>query len=468
MLQLLGHFHPVIVHLPIGILLLACLFLWQSRKDRFVHLQPSVNVILLIGMISAILSCITGFVLFQAGDYDEDAVNLHQWMGIGVALISVALYYFRRKTSLQKWQLPLALLLVTLIFITGHLGGSITHGSDYLTKPMEDIFSNDSTVSFKRNPVTNVQEAVVYTDVIAPIFHEKCYSCHGAAKQKGKLRLDDTVAMMKGGKDGIVIVPRKADNSELVKRILLPREEEHHMAPKEKPQLTEQEIGLIKWWIDNGAGFSDKVKQFAQPEKIKTALLSLQTVNEEKKIDMDVPKKNVEAADEAVLQKIRGKGIVIEPVSQNSNYLSANFVTANISNQDILLLLPVKNQLIWLNLNNKNITDSALSVLSQCTALTKLQLSNTNITDAGLSYLKTLGNLRSLSLVGTKITVSGIMQLKDLKDLQSIYLFRTGINKTGWDEIKKAFPKASIDSGGYRVPYFADDTTLVKPAPVKK
>src|SRR5579871_5248603 len=276
MLQLLGHLHPVLVHLPIGILLLACLFLWQSRKDKYAHLQPAINIILLLGMISAILSCITGYILSQTGDYDEDAVNIHQWMGIGVAAISILIYYFRRKNSLHKWQLPLALLLVALIFITGHLGGSLTHGSDYLTQPLENIFSNDSSTTFKRKPIVNVQEALVYEDVVKPIFQEKCYSCHGSNKQKGKLRLDDSVTLMKGGKDGVVVIAGKSVGSELIKRVLLPREDEHHMAPKEKPQLNDREILLLKWWIDNGISFSKKVKQIPQPEKIKSALTALQ------------------------------------------------------------------------------------------------------------------------------------------------------------------------------------------------
>src|SRR5579871_4988318 len=257
MFQFLGHLHPVLVHLPIGILLLACLFLWQSRKDRFAHLQPSINIILLIGMVTAILSCITGYILSQTGDYDEDAVNLHQWMGISVAVISILLFYFRRKIYLQKWQLPLAFLLILLIFITGHLGGSLTHGSDYLTQPLENLFE-DSVKAVKRKPIANVQEAKIYADIIQPTLQEKCYGCHGSTKQKGKLRLDDSVSMLKGGKDGVVIIPGKANESELIKRIMLPREDEHHMAPKEKPQLTEQEMALLKWWIDNGASFSNR------------------------------------------------------------------------------------------------------------------------------------------------------------------------------------------------------------------
>src|ERR1035438_8230826 len=272
MLQFFGHLHPVLVHLPIGILLLACLFLWQSRKDRYAHLQPAINIILLIGMISAIAACITGYMLYQTGDYDEDAVDLHQWMGISVAVVSIITFYCRRKIALQKWQLPLSLLLVILIFITGHLGGSITHGSDYLTQPLQNIFSNDTVAAIKRKPIANVQEAGIYNDIAQPIFQAKCYSCHSDKKQKGKLRLDKPDLIMKGGKDGMVIVSGKANESKLIKRITLPREDEHHMAPKEKMQLTEQEISLLKWWVDNGADFVKKVKEVPQPEKIKPLL----------------------------------------------------------------------------------------------------------------------------------------------------------------------------------------------------
>jgi uncharacterized membrane protein len=468
MLQFLGHLHPVLVHLPIGILLLACLFLWQSRRERYAHLQPAINIILLLGMISAIVSCITGYILSQTGDYDEDTVNLHQWMGISVAVVSVLLFYFRRKTSFQKWQLPLAFLLLVLIFITGHLGGSLTHGSDYLTQPLEDLLRNDSAVSFKRKPIANAQEAFVYNDVVQPVLQEKCYSCHGKTKQKGRLRLDDSVSILKGGKDGVVVIPNKANESELVKRILLPKGDEHHMAPKEKPQLSENEIALLKWWIDNGASFSKKSKQLPQTEKIKSSLLALQNSSQEKKPDDEVPVAPVEKADEAALQKLKGLGVVVIPVARDNNYLSVNFVTAStVSVKDIAFLIPLKKQLIWLNLNNTSINDSVLAVLQQCIAITKLQLARTGITDSGLVYLKDMTELRSLNLVGTKITAAGIKQLQGLKNLKSLYLFQTYIDRQDWSSLKKIFPKVNIDSGGYMVPLLQEDTTIVKPPPVK-
>ena len=470
MLQFFGHLHPVLVHLPIGILLLACLFLWQSRKDKYAHLQPAINIILLIGMISAIASCITGYILFQTGDYDEDAVSLHQWMGIGVAAVSVITFYCRRRIALQKWQLPLSLLLVILIFITGHLGGSITHGSDYLTQPLQNMFESDTIAIIKRKPIPNVQEAFIYSDVIGPIFQSKCYSCHGSAKQKGKLRLDKPEFILKGGKDGAVLVANKPDKSELIKRISLPREDEHHMAPKEKPQLTEQEISLLKWWVDNGADFNKKVKEIQQPEKIKSVLTALQNSSQVRKINTDVPSIPVEKADESAIEKLKDFGIVTLPVAQNNNYLSATLITdSNARDLAAIALLPtVKKQLIWLKLSNAQINDSALSVIAQCTSLTRLQLDHTNVTDKELTNLKELKQLQSLNLVGTKITASGIIQLKELKNLQYLYLYQTNINNTDWNLVKQSFPKTMLDSGKYNIPFSPDDTVISKAPPIKK
>ena len=125
-------------------------------------------------------------------------------------------------------------------------------------------------------PIPNVQEAYVYNDVVRPILQTKCYSCHGVNKQKGKLRMDDAVMLMKGGKDGKVIEPGNADSSELIKRLLLPVDNEDHMPPKEKPQPSESQIVLLQWWISQGASFVKKVKEVDQPDKIKPFLLALQ------------------------------------------------------------------------------------------------------------------------------------------------------------------------------------------------
>ena len=465
MSEFFGHFHVVLVHLPIGILLLACVFQWLERRPKFSSLHAATNIALLIGMICAILSALTGYLLSFSGDYDEGLVITHQWFGISVAAVSIAMFYYHSKAASFKTQVSISILLFVLIIITGHLGGSLTHGSDYLTKS----WSLTSDTVAQRKPIPNVQEAMVYPDIIQPILQTKCYSCHGKNKQKGKLRMDDSLRLMKGGKDGPVIIPGNAEKSEMAKRLSLPREDDDHMPPKEKPQPTEQEIALIHWWIKSGASFDKKVKQLDQPEELKPALLALQNVQEKKIIVPDIPAKPVVKANDEAIKKLKDIGAVVDPVAQNTNYLSANFVTVtNPGDKEIQLLLPLKEQLIELKLSSASITDSALLVIAQFKNLMRLQLDHTKITDKGLANLRALENLRYLNLVGTTVTERGVMQLKDLKNLRSIYLYQTGVKKSEWKDLKKAFPKTLIDSGGYTVPFLPTDTIEVKPPKTKQ
>jgi len=145
--EFIAHFHPLLVHLPIGFLLAGLLLQWLSGKDKYVSFKPAIPVLLLWGAIAATISCITGYLLSISDDYDQGLVNWHQWMGISVAVISWFVWLKQRNSRLPLSKTILSVVLLLLIFITGHLGGSLTHGSDYLTKPLGDIFKNDSKFS---------------------------------------------------------------------------------------------------------------------------------------------------------------------------------------------------------------------------------------------------------------------------------------------------------------------------------
>jgi uncharacterized membrane protein/mono/diheme cytochrome c family protein len=459
--EFIGHFHPVLVHLPIGILLLACLFQFLAGKEKYSSLHTAINIAFLVGMISAVIACITGYLLSRSGDYDEELADKHQWFGISVAVMSIVMYYLNRRSVSNTLKIFTSIFLFILIMITGHLGGSLTYGTDYLTASLNK--TDDTSGKRYRKPLPDVQGALVYSDIIQPVLENKCYSCHGKSKQRGKLRMDLPERLMKGGKDGVVIVANQAEKSEMIKRLMLPREDPDHMPPKQKSQLEEKEIALIHWWISTGASFDKKVKELEQPEKIKPALAALEHPEQEKKVIPDIPAAKVEKADEAAIQKLKDIGVVIMPVAQNTNYLMANFITASKhTDKEMELLLPLKKQLIWLKLGSTSITDSALKIISQCTRLMRLQLEYTGITDKGLIQLRSFHNLQYLNLVGTSVTAAGILQLKELKELKSIYLYKTEVAKSDWDILKKAFPKTLIDSGGYSVPILVSDTTEVK------
>ena len=89
----------------------------------------------------------------------------------------------------------------------------------------------------------------------------ECY-CHSSSKQKGDLRLDKEEFIMRGGKNGLVIKDGPVDSSSLYKRLILPLEDEDHMPPNEKPQLSSSEIALIQYWIEDHADFTKPVSEF--------------------------------------------------------------------------------------------------------------------------------------------------------------------------------------------------------------
>ena len=277
--------------------------------------------------------------------------------------------------------------------------------------------------------------------------------------------MDDSLKLLKGGKDGIVIDLFNADSSEMIKRLLLPVDNQDHMPPKEKPQPTEGQVALLHWWIANGADFRKKVKELNQPEKIKPVLLALQEAPVIENKLASVPVSPVEKADTSLIDKLKDHGIMVLPVGRGSNYLSANFVTDTLlRDEDIDLLLSLKKQLVWLKLGFTNLSDQKLAKIGQLHNLTKLSMEHTAIADKGIEQLKSLKQLQYLNIVGTGVTDKGLLQLKDLKELRSIYVYQTKIVSGDWQALRNAFPQARIDSGGYTVPLLANDTTQVKVA----
>lgn len=458
-IDFLGRFHPVVVHLPIGILLLGAFFQFLAR--RVPSLKPAIPHIVLWGAVGAILSCVTGFLLSLSGEYEPELTERHQWMGILTAVLAGAFYWLIYKGFPQKIGDIFALLVIALVTFTGHLGGSLTHGSDYLTSG----FSGKGSSGLK--PIPNVQEAVMYTEIVQPILESKCYSCHGSSKQKGKLRLDGSNYIMNGGEGGKVLVAGRADESELITRLLLPVSNEDHMPPKEKPQLTKEEVALLSWWVTTGADFEKKVKDLEQPASIQPVLALLEAGNlaDDVAVKSDIPEETVTPADEKAVKALIDAGAVVLPTARDNNYLTVSLVTAGKGADSLILLLePIKKQLVWLRLDDSDVSDQGMNTISKLSGLTRLSLTNTKVTDEGVAKLTGLKELQTLNLVNTPVTENGVLQLKSLDQLRAIYLYKSGVDKSKWQDLKSAFPKAVLDSGGYIVPTLPTDTMLVRDA----
>ena len=90
---------------------------------------------------------------------------------------------------------------------------------------------------------------------VQPIFAAACYSCHGSEKQKSSYRLDAKASALASGDIGQAIVPGKSAESPLIHYVA--GLEEDLLMPAEGERLTDEQIGILRAWIDQGANWPD-------------------------------------------------------------------------------------------------------------------------------------------------------------------------------------------------------------------
>ncbi len=443
-----GHFHPMLVHLPIGMFFMAgILHFFYAQKQP--EARPIVTRILFWTSIFAVLSATMGWSLAQSGEYDTSNLQIHQWLGISTCVLSAGLAYAMHSGMPSSLTNPLFILGLTCLTITGHYGGNLTHGSDYLTAslpaPARDMLGIEKQEE-EAPKITNLPEAVVYTQLVKPILTQRCVSCHNAEKQKGKLRLDAPNFILAGGEEGPVLAAGKPGESELIKRLLLDASDEHHMPPKGKTPLTENEISLLHWWIQQGADFNKKVAQLPADEKIKAVLKSY--TQDQVAQESPVFKLSPDEADEADLALIRKHGLIANPVSKDRSFIEINALNApRITNKELTDLSKISEQIIRLKLGNTQIGGEFMKRIADMPLLIQLDVNHTKIIDQDLENLKSLANLESINLVGTQISDRGLLTLAKIKSLKRVYLWQTRVTEKGVAQLKKMRPDLAIQSG---------------------
>ena len=255
-LQIAGRMHPLMLHLPIGMFVMYLLLFFLRKSFEAPDFEKLLNFVLLLTGFFAFITAISGSLLSHEPDaYNVNELAFHRNTGFGFAFGVYLLSFINGKYStLSKVLLGINTL---LLIIAGHKGAEITHGKDFLfpKKDIKEMLSDTNTSLF--------------TAIVQPILEKKCYSCHNEEKTKGGLIMTDSLSLMKGGESGRVILPGKADSSLMVQSMLLSLEDEKHMPPDGKPQLTALEKEIIIAWINAGASFSKKASAYKPDERIR-------------------------------------------------------------------------------------------------------------------------------------------------------------------------------------------------------
>ncbi|MEX2640562.1 MAG: DUF2231 domain-containing protein [Balneolales bacterium] len=453
----IGRFHPILVHLPIGFLLFAFLLECAAMVKRYEQLNQAVPFALLMGGLSGLAAGLTGWLLSSAGGYGEEVLNTHKWLGLSVTGLAFLAFFIRiRLYDHPLWRkaymATLACMVGTLI-ITGHYGGSLTHGSDYLYRYMPGTMRTVMGLQLEEEEetielISNLDSALVYRDVIEPILRTRCQSCHNQDRKEGELLMTSFDHLMQGGENGKVVAAGYAGESELHKRLVLPASDDDRMPPKGRRQLTHDQINLIAWWIDQGAPSSSLVSELDATDDIAGVLHQLTEAGQSFFAKTIVPK-----ADEGVLAALGEHGIKAVPVAQDLNFLQVKFsnTAGRISSEDMELLLPLSQQVTWLDLGRTSVSDSVLTRLDAFKNLTRLDLRNTAVGDGTLERAGSLQNLEYLNLYGTDITDEGLKHLGNNSKLASLYIWQTGVSQEAVQALKNRAPDLYINTGWERV-----------------
>ena len=137
-------------------------------------------------------------------------------------------------------------------------------------------------IDLSKLPPASTRQGVTYQEDIRPLFEASCVRCHSGQRPKARLRLDSLAGVLKGSKDGKVVVPGNSQKSKLVVAVaridkdsaMPPKPKKHHPSkapahgegaanggtnqthrpkgPPPKPLTTEQ-VSLVRAWVDQGA-----------------------------------------------------------------------------------------------------------------------------------------------------------------------------------------------------------------------
>lgn len=392
--QSIGRMHPLLLHLPIGGVVIAFVG-FLLKKD--------VSIILAITAITAALAAIMGIILSGEGGYNEDTLALHKYSGTALSFLLAGAWFVSNRLLISAS--------LVVLLIAGHFGAILTHGDDFVFEPLFAKQENKTIVS---------DSTSLFAAAIMPVLDAKCTGCHNEKKAKGDLVLSSLNGLAKGGEHGLLLHAGSPGSSLLMKRILLPENHKEHMPPDGKAQLSASEVQLLFQWILSGADTAKAWTRYNPSDSVRKLAEGFFMVNNNK------VHYTFDPAPGDVIQKLNDPYRTITPIAQEEPALAATFfIQSQYKSSRLEDLSAVKEQLVELNLSKMPVTDADCETISKFENLEKLNLNFSLITTKGLQTLSSLKELQSLSIVGIKMDDEAMGTLKEFKKLKNVYFSDT-------------------------------------------
>ena len=448
LLLFFGRFHSLIVHLPIGFMLFSLvleLIVWRKKQP----LNEAILIGLLFSVISGILAITLGLMLASDGGYHEDSIFIHKYSAISATIVAAIAYALKKYGShhkkYAKGYVYCMGVLFAIISVTGHTGGNLTHGSEYLLEHAPQPIRSLAGLKPARERVTNLDSAMVFEDLIMPILESRCNVCHNSEKVKGGLRLTDRAGILAGGKGGAVIEMGSPTESEIIRRVNLDPNHDDFMPTEGRTPLTHEETALLTWWIEQGASFDKKIVELPFDERIKK-YIQLSGIGEEVSFLANL---NLPSISQPVYDTIKSSGFRVSTISAENTLLEVNYsgFQGGLSMEQMRVLLNAKENITWLTLSNTQLQDAHLSIIGQMENLTRLRIEQNQITDEGIKLISSLEHLEYLNLYKTEISDNSVEYLISMKSLKKLFVWQTAFTPEGLEQLQRARPELYIESG---------------------
>jgi uncharacterized membrane protein len=411
-LQFLGRFHPTLLHLPIGLIALVPVLEIAGAKRP--ALREAAAFVLRAALVLALPTFALGYMLaYGAGDTGTTATR-HMWGAVALC-IGLMLCILVRPAWVAREQgfvypVLLSASLLALLW-TGHQGGSITHGGDYLTHYMPQPLR----VLIPASGLQGVGADSFFALHIHPVLDAKCVSCHGSGSAKAGLRLDSYDDLMRGGKDGAVIMAGKPEASLLVTRVTLKPGDPHFMPAEGRTPLTSDEVSWIRAWIRAGAS-------------VTATNVPGVNIASERAEPPPQPVGDYSSLVPEIQQMQHGLGAKLVPLSAKASdglILRTVDVSSSFGDAQLAQFEKFAPYIVEAELGRTAVTDACFESLQKFTHLRALHLEGTGITGSNLGKLRNLTQLIYLNLSGTKVTSETVAPVRKMSNLRHLYLFNT-------------------------------------------
>lgn len=284
--DLIGRFHPLLLHFPIGLLAWAAVveLICVYRKRSVPEDGPDSLAFVVPGAAFALLASVSGWLLADPNDPDT-ALAWHRWLGVSTTLLAVVtcgvgiVASRGSRVAGNSYRLSLFLCVPTLMG-AGHIGGELKWGDGFVEKGFEKVFFAEAEPIVQAPPgsggasvetapgktralaetsvPTELAAVNLFHDRIQPLLEKHCVSCHGPEKSKGKLRLDSGKDLHDMTREFPLVVAGKPEESLMLELVMLDADDDDRMPPPDEPGLSAEELADFTAWVEAGAPWPEK------------------------------------------------------------------------------------------------------------------------------------------------------------------------------------------------------------------